>query len=62
MFVLVSDMSAISRLDSKLTNMKMPWEKDAPPVIVTVGAVELFGQISNDIFKYERLWTKSFSS
>lgn len=36
-------MSPVSRIDSYLTNAKMPWEKEAPPVIVTVGALELYG-------------------
>lgn len=32
LFVLLSEMSPVSRIDSYLTNAKMPWEKEAPPV------------------------------
>jgi len=38
----MSDLNTVSRVDSYLTNMKMPWEKEAPPVLVTVGAIEFY--------------------
>jgi hypothetical protein len=40
--------------------MKMPWEKVAPPVIISVASAELYVQTSE--FKFEKLWTKNFKS
>jgi len=39
-FVLCGDMNVASRVDAYLTNMKMPWEKEAPPTLLSVGALE----------------------
>lgn len=61
MFTLISDMNVASRVDSYLTNMKLPWEKDLPPVIVSVGAVECYIQDNINEFKFDRVWTKTFS-
>lgn len=54
-------MNVASRVDSYLTNMKLPWEKDLPPVIVSVGAVECYIQDNLNEFKFDRVWTKTFS-
>ncbi len=35
-------MNVASRVDAYLTNMKMPWEKDAPPTLLSVGALECY--------------------
>jgi len=56
-FVLNSEMSLTTRVDSYLTNMKMPWEKEQPPVIMGVSAIDCFVESSG---KYEKLWSKSF--
>ena len=58
----MSDLNAVSRVDSYLTNMKMPWEKEAPPVLVTVGAIEFYVKSSTEEAKYDKLWIKTFSS
>lgn len=55
-------MNVASRVDSYLTNMKLPWEKDLPPVIVSVGAVECYLQENLNEFKFDKVWTKTFSS
>lgn len=61
MLMSTSDMSVTSRVDSYLTNMKMPWEKDQPKgALVTVGTVECYIQQDLGVFKFEKLWTKTF--
>ena len=40
MFTVTSDMSAISRIDSYVTNMNLPWEKKKDQVLLSVGVVE----------------------
>ena len=57
LFVLNSEMSLTTRVDSYLTNLKMPWEKEEPPVIMSVAAVDCFVESNG---KYEKLWSKSF--
>jgi len=65
LFIAISDMSVASRVDSYVTNMKLPWEKDVPKgTLVTVGAVECYLQkedIENEI-KFEKLWVKTSQS
>jgi len=57
-------MSVTSRVDSYLTNMKMPWEKELPPgTLVTVGAVECYMRTDKDgDLKFDKLWTKTFQT
>ena len=56
-------MSVTSRVDSYLTNMKMPWEKELPVgTLVTVGAVECFIQSNIGEIKFDRLWSKTFQT
>ena len=59
LFVLVSEMNIANRVDSYLTNMKMPWEKVAPPVIMSVSSLEAWVQGADS---YEKLWSRSFKS
>jgi hypothetical protein len=56
-------MNVASRFDAYLTNMKMPWEKEAPPTLLAVGCLECWVK-SNDEneFKYERMWNKTYPS
>lgn len=64
MFVIISEMSVATRMDSYLTNMKMPWEKKAPKhAVATVGAVECYiqGKMKDGSMKFEKLWTKTFA-
>ncbi len=58
-------MSVTSRVDSYITNIKMPWDKNLPQgTLVTVGAVECYSQKNEleDEVKFEKLWTKTFQS
>jgi len=58
-------MSVTSRVDSYLTNMKLPWEKTLPQgTLVTVGAVECYLQKKelDEEVKFDKLWTKTFQS
>lgn len=56
-------MNVFSRIDSGLTNTKMPWEKDLPPgTKVIVGAVEAYMQKEEGEFVFEKLWTKTFQT
>ena len=54
-------MNVASRVDSYLTNIKMPWHKDDIKKGAIVGAVECY--IHNgvhDNLKFQKLWIKSF--
>lgn len=55
-------MKATSRLDSYLTNMKKPWEKEQKPAEAksTIGFVECYIQKDPNEFRFEKLWSKSF--
>ena len=53
-------MKVSSRVDAYLTNMKMPWEKEAPPTLLSVGALECYMQTSETEWKFERLWSKTY--
>jgi len=45
-------MNVASRVDAYLTNMKMPWEKEAPPTLLAVGCLECWVKVSDaDEFK-----------
>jgi hypothetical protein len=45
-------MNVASRVDSYLTNMKLPWEKELAITVVSVGSVELHIRISEDPIKF----------
>lgn len=53
-------MNVASRVDSYLTNMKLPWEKEAPPTLLSVGALECYILISETEFKFDRIWSKTY--
>ena len=61
LFILLSDMNIASRIDSYLTNLRMPWEKKEPNTapIVCVGALGCYLQVKD--YKYKKLWKKLFS-
>lgn len=65
MFVAMSEMNIVSRLDSYLTNVSMPWEKKQESTYVTVGAFS-FHRITVDPetgdWKFTRLWACNFPS
>ncbi|KAM3143094.1 hypothetical protein pb186bvf_004680 [Paramecium bursaria] len=62
-FILSSDMNVASRFDAYLTNMKMPWEKEAPPTLLAVGCLECWVKANDENeFKYERVWNKTYPS
>jgi hypothetical protein len=63
LFTSISDMNVTSRVDSYLTNMKLPWEKELPQgAMITVGAVECYIQKDKSEFKFDKLWTKTFQT
>jgi hypothetical protein len=56
-------MNVASRVDAYLTNMKMPWEKEAPPTLLAVGCLECWVKVNDESdFKYERMWNKTYPS
>ena len=63
-FCVVSDMNPISRVDSYLTNMNMPWDKTKDQVLLSVGVLEAWLQTKKGIeeYTYEKLWYKNFKS
>jgi hypothetical protein len=60
LFVISSDMNIASRMDSYLTNMKMPWEKEAMPTLLSVGGLECFFEKQDGSFEFERIWSKTY--
>ena len=63
-FSVTSDMNMLSRWDSKLTNMNMPWDNHTDQVLLSVGVLEAWLQSKRGIdeYTYERLWHKNFAS
>jgi len=60
-----SDPHSVSRIDSYITNMEMPWNKaKKEEVILAVGNLEAWVKVhrKTDDFYYERLWLKTFKS
>lgn len=57
-------MNAISRVDSYITNMNMPWDKKTDQVLLSVGVLEAWLQSKKGMeeYSYERLWHKNFKS
>jgi hypothetical protein len=64
-------MNVASRVDAYITNMKMPWEKEAPPTLLAVGCLECWVKVNDTdefkyyyliYFRYERLWNKTYPS
>jgi hypothetical protein len=52
-----SDMSLISRIDSEITNVKLPWEEETNSHI-SIGGVIVYKLDNNNVV--DRLWTKSY--
>jgi hypothetical protein len=63
-FSVTSDMNAISRVDSYLTNLRMPWDKGDDQVLLSVGILEAWAESKKgrEEYTYERLWSKNFKS
>jgi hypothetical protein len=57
LIVACSDMSLISRIDSEITNVKLPWEEDNNTHI-SVGGVVVYKLDNFNVV--DRLWTKSY--
>ena len=59
-------MRVSSRVDSYLTNMKMPWEKENQGVVMSVGQLQLCGIQEEEEKalepKRDRLWSLPFGS
>lgn len=62
----VSDTSTMSRLDSYLTNIHMPWDKNvkSDEALLAVGGLEAWGRVKRggDKFYYEKMWLKTLKS
>lgn len=60
-FILTTgDMNTISRINSYITNTKMPWEgEEIPETLIAVGTVECWVSLSQP-FKYEKIWAKIY--
>ena len=64
MFTCVSDMSALSRIDSYFTNTTLPWVNKKPnkEVLLSVGIVECLVRKTQEghesEYVFERLWDK----
>jgi len=63
-FSVTSDMNVVSRLDSYITNMNMPWDKHTDQVLLSVGCMEAWLQTKKGIddYNYDRLWHKNYKS
>jgi WD40 repeat protein len=65
-FSVTSDPNTVSRLDSYITNLNMPWDKKEhkDQVLLAVGNLEAWGRVKRggDKYQYDRLWLKTFKS
>jgi WD40 repeat protein len=63
LFFALSEMKIMSRIDSYLTNINLPWEKKKDDTYSTVGAI-IFYRVglreSNGEWVFTRLWAKNF--
>lgn len=50
-------MNVASRVDAYLTNMKMPWEKDQPQTLLSVGTLECWLQSNQGDLAFEKAWS-----
>ncbi|EAR93569.2 PX-SNARE domain protein (macronuclear) [Tetrahymena thermophila SB210] len=57
LFVLCGDMNVASRVDAYLTNMKMPWEKEQPQTLLSVGTLECWLQNNQGGLDFEKAWS-----
>lgn len=59
-FALISDMNVLSRMDSYISNIKLPWDREDKPLCVSsVGVLECYYEKKK--FSFEKLWSKSFA-
>ena len=59
-FCIVSDMSVLSRMDSYLSNAKLPWDReDKPACVASVGVLECY--VEKKKFEFQKLWSKKFA-
>lgn len=65
-YAVASDPNTVSRLDSYLTNLSMPWDnkETKDQTLLAVGSLEAWGRVKKgkDLFYYEKLWIKTFKS
>ena len=65
-FSVTSDPHSVSRLDSYITNLNMPWDKKEhkDQVLLAVGNLEGWGRVKKggDRFHYDRLFLKTFKT
>jgi len=63
-FSIVSEMSAVSRIDSYLMNLNMPWDSPKQKPLLSVGLLEAWAQVkkANEQYTYERMWHKKYNS
>jgi WD40 repeat protein len=65
-YAVTSDPNTVSRLDSYITNLNLPWDKNVEKdqALLAVGSLEAWGRVKKggDIFYYEKLWVKTFKS
>ena len=53
-------MNTISRINSYLTNTKMPWEgEEIPETLLAVGSVECWVNLGEP-YKFDRIWAKIY--
>ena len=61
--VLLSDMNAVSRVDSYITNLKMPWDKsDKDEIFFSVGRLEMYIIKNKDNFKFQLVFGLPYGS
>ena len=55
-------MSLASRFDSRIINLKMPWEKEMPvDRKAPIGSIECYSRVKgSEDFQFVSLWTKLF--
>jgi len=60
---LLSDMNAVSRVDSYITNLKMPWDKsDKEEIFFSVGRLEMYIIKDHKKFKFQLAFGLPFGS
>eukprot|EP01017_Pseudomicrothorax_dubius_P008347 TRINITY_DN12737_c0_g1_i1.p1 TRINITY_DN12737_c0_g1~~TRINITY_DN12737_c0_g1_i1.p1 ORF type:complete len:513 (+),score=109.16 TRINITY_DN12737_c0_g1_i1:83-1621(+) len=62
LFVGLSDTNPATRMDSYITNIKLPWEKGPNVLVSVVGVVECLLLTDSAEFRFEKLWSKNFGS
>ena len=62
MFVALSDMNVVSKVDAFFSNLKFPWskDKDVQAIIGAVLAFRVSKAEDNSNWKFERIWAKTY--